>query len=96
MQKTPSRPWEAKLKYHTSTSLNTHSKVKRTKRGRPKAEDPQIITYQLDCAIEKDTAKIQKEQEGKGFFIIATNELDKEALPPEKTPLCVQRWTTIR
>lgn len=78
------RLWEKKLKYHKCTPLHIHCQIKRTSRGRPKAGDPVLTMHYLNCELERDTAKIAVAQEGKGFFIIATNELDSEVLPIEK------------
>ena len=58
--------------------------MQRTKKGRPRASDPVKTTYHVTCTIEQDPVKITKARQGKGLFIIATNELDPKKLPAEK------------
>ena len=78
------RAWEKKLKYHKCTGLKIHSRVKRTGRGRPKIGDPGITVHDIDRLLEIDEAKITDAKNSKGFFIIATNEMNTEALPAKE------------
>lgn len=78
------RSWEEKLKYHKCGSVQMRHQVKRTGRGRPKITDSEVVSYRLECEVERDEAKITHAEEGKGLFIIATNELDSDALPAEQ------------
>ncbi len=78
------RAWEKGLKYHKCNDLKISSRVKKTGKDRSKSGDPVITTYHIDCALEIDETKIAHAEEGKGYFIIATNELNNEAVSAEK------------
>ena len=71
---------ERKLKYHRIGEIQiTHKKLK-SGRGRPKKTDLPIIKYKIIAELTADESKIAHDLEGKGKFIIATNELDEKAL----------------
>lgn len=49
-------------------------------RGRPKADEPVVVSYTLHAEIEHDPAYIEQEQRTVGRFVLATNDL---ALSPD-------------
>jgi transposase len=70
-----------KLRYHQAqASLETHSQY--TRRGRPGPEDQrQVLYYQLQGELKPDQAALEKIRTTFGKFILATNEMDAQALP---------------
>lgn len=70
-----------KLRYHqTKATLEAHSQYSRP--GRPKPTDtPQVTSYHWRGELQADTAALQQARLAFGKFILATNELDEQALP---------------
>ena len=70
-----------KLRYHqTKATLEAHSQYSRP--GRPKPTDtPQVTSYHWRGELQADTAALQQARLAFGKFILATNELDRQALP---------------
>jgi len=70
-----------KLRYHqTKATLEAHSQYSRP--GRPKPTDaPQVTSYQWRGELQADPAALQQARLTFGKFILATNELDRQALP---------------
>lgn len=52
-------------------------------RGRPKKDEQPTVKYKITSKLVADESKIAYTLEGKGKFIIATNELDEKALSVE-------------
>jgi transposase len=72
---------EKKLKYHQIKYTITEIAKYATK-GRPKkGETPGKIEYQLNATLIRNKTAIANTKLAKGRFILATNQLDKEALP---------------
>jgi transposase len=82
------KPIIKKLKYH-SIEYQTEHILKHKRQGRPKKAQEgilpeKIITgYQLKAELIADEEGIRRAKCGKGRFILATNQMDKEALPDE-------------
>ncbi|MEL6152471.1 MAG: IS1634 family transposase [Bacteroidota bacterium] len=74
---------EKTLKYHRIEAHLTPIE-KHAGRGRPAAgAKPSIQGYRVHGQLVADTAAIAKRKSSKGRFILATNELDTDALPDE-------------
>jgi transposase len=72
---------EKKLKYH-QIKYSTAEVAKYATKGRPKkGEIPEKIEYQLSATLIRNEISIVSIKLTKGRFILATNQLDKEALP---------------
>lgn len=72
---------EKKLKYH-QIKYTIAEVAKYATKGRPKkSETPEKIEYQLNATLIRDEFAIANTKLTKGRFILATNQLDKEALP---------------
>ena len=73
-----------KLRYHTAqfgTSVKNHYE----KKGRPdKTVTPAGREWYVNGSLVIDTAAVADVQNRKGFFIIATNELDKDRITPRQ------------
>lgn len=71
------------LKYHQVIWVISPI-TKHIKRGRPKIDDvPQVVGYLIQGTLSQDDERITKVKRNKGRFILASNELDKVALPNE-------------
>jgi transposase len=70
-----------KLRYHQAqASLESHSQY--THRGRPGPEDQrQVLYYQLHGELKPDQTALEKIRTTFGKFILATNDMDTQALP---------------
>jgi transposase len=83
------KPLRKKLKYH-QIQFHIENLLKNKTKGRPKktADDTlpeKIITgYALKAVLIQDEQAIEKAKLTKGRFILATNQLDKKALPDEQ------------
>ena len=71
---------EKKFKYHKIDEIHITQKKVKSGRGRPKKNDLPVIKYKITAEAVQDGIKIAYALEGKGKFIIATNELDEKAL----------------
>jgi len=71
---------EKKCKYHKIGEIQISQKNVKSSRGRPKKTDLPSMKYQITAELVADESKIAYALEGKGKFIIATNELDDKAL----------------
>lgn len=72
-----------RLKYH-AVNIQVVPIQKHAKRGRPsKGDAPVTQGYQIQSVLTQDEHKIEKIQREKGRFILATNQLDRTALPDE-------------
>jgi transposase len=83
------KPLVKKLKYHqvqyTIESILKHKKQGRPKKGSSDALLEKIITgYTLKSTLMADEPAITKAKLCKGRFILATNQLDRQALPDEE------------
>ena len=75
--------FEKKMKFH-KLEFKVVEKKKYGKRGRPTSNSEETgFEYYLDGSVVKDSAAIGKHQAKKGYFIIATNELDVKKLDSE-------------
>ena len=71
---------EKKLKYHQITYTITEV-AKHLSKGRPKkCEVPEKIEFKLNAKLKRNETVITQIKLTKGRFILATNQLDKEAL----------------
>jgi transposase len=74
---------EKKLKYH-QIKYSTAEVAKYATKGRPKkGKIPEKIEYQLSATLIRNEIAIVSIKLTKGRFILATNQLDKEALPDQ-------------
>ena len=71
---------EKKFKYHKIGEIQITEKKVKSGRGRPKKDDQPTMKYKIISELVADESKITYALEGKGKFIIATNELDEKAL----------------
>jgi transposase len=55
----------------------------KSSRGRPKKDEQLSLKYKITSELVRDESKVTYALEGKGKFIIATNELDEKALSVE-------------
>lgn len=72
-----------KYRYHL-TSYNIQPIEKYECRGRPNPLTPKITQYKIVCNVVENNQAIKTALNKKGRFILATNQLDEEALPSEK------------
>jgi transposase len=69
-------------KYHQVTAQVTPI-TQYARRGRPAAEDePQVVGYSLNGEVQEHLAGLDQARRSLGKFIVATNELDPQRLPP--------------
>ena len=74
---------EKKLKYH-QIKYTIAEIAKYANKGRPKkGEAPEKVEYQLNTTLIRNEPAIANIKLTKGRFILATNQLDKEALPDQ-------------
>ena len=72
------------LHYH-QVEMAIEPKYGYSRPGRPpKGAQPEVLGYQVNGKITKDVTAIEVAKQRKGKFVIATNELDQEALPAEE------------
>jgi transposase len=74
---------EKKFKYHKIGEIQIVQKKMKSGRGRPKKDEQPTVKYKITSELVADKSKITYALEGKGKFIIATNELDEKALSVE-------------
>jgi len=73
-----------KLHYHQGQA-SPEPQTQYTRRGRPGPEDqPQVLYYQLQGELKPDQAALEKMRTAFGKFILATNEMDVQALPAKE------------
>jgi transposase len=71
-------------KYHQVTAQVTPI-TQYARRGRPAAEDePQVVGYSLSGEVQEHLAGLDQARRSLGKFIVATNELDPQRLPPSE------------
>jgi len=71
------------LPYHRLVYLGVREERRRGRVGRPrKGEAPVAVHYRLLARLEVDEGKLERARRGLGRFILATNVLDREGLPP--------------
>ena len=71
------------LPYHRLVYLGVREERRRGRVGRPrKGEAPVAVRYRLLARVEVDEGKLERARRGLGRFILATNVLDREGLPP--------------
>ena len=71
------------LPYHRLVYLGVREERRRGRGGRPrKGEAPVAVRYRLLARVEVDEGKLERARRGLGRFILATNVLDREGLPP--------------
>jgi transposase len=71
-----------KLPYHRLVYLGVQEERRRGRVGRPrKGEAPLSVSYRLLARLEVDEGKLERARRGLGRFLLATNVLDREALP---------------
>lgn len=77
--------WEEafrKIQYHRSLSWAVTEETGHAKSGRPKTgAAPSVLGYRISGTFGKDEATIQNVLSRKGFFVVATNVQDMEAVP---------------
>jgi transposase len=70
-----------KFKFY-SIDGSVESILKYDKRGKPKATDTKVLSgYKVVATFKRDAKLIEQRQNSKGRFILATNDLDKDAYP---------------
>ena len=72
------------LPYHYLDQVTTRKQNHTGKRGRPSKGEIMTHTYQLDGKISLDKQNQEEKKPQLGKFVIATNELNKEALTTEQ------------
>lgn len=73
-----------KLKYSTLGNVSIKIKKHYEKAGKPKkGQKPQWLSYHIEAMVEPDIAAAQAEKEKLGYFILATNELEKDQIAPK-------------
>ena len=73
---------QRRYKYHTIT-LSIDAEKKHQGRGRPaKNAEPKIVGYRATCQITQNETAILFNLRRKGRFVLATNELDPQAMDP--------------
>jgi transposase len=71
-----------KLPYHRLVYLGVQEERRRGRVGRPpKGEAPLSVSYRLLARLEVDEGKLERARRGLGRFLLATDVLDREALP---------------
>jgi transposase len=71
-----------KLPYHRLVYLGVQEERRRGRVGRPRKEEaPLSVSYRLLARLEVDEGKLERARRGLGRFLLATNVLDREALP---------------
>jgi transposase len=71
-----------KLPYHRLVYLGVQEERRRGRVGRPrKGEAPLSVGYRLLARLEVDEGKLERARRGLGRFLLATDVLDREALP---------------
>ena len=71
-----------KLPYHRLVYLGVQEERHRGRVGRPrKGEPPLSVSYRLLARLEVDEGKLERVRRGLGRFLLATNVLNREALP---------------
>jgi Transposase len=71
-----------KLPYHRLVYLGVQEERRRGRVGRPrKGEAPLSVSYRLLARLEVDEGKLERARRGPGRFLLATDVLDREALP---------------
>jgi len=71
-----------RLPYHRLVYLGAQEERHRGRVGRPrKGEAPLSVSYRLLARLEVDPGKLERARRGLGRFLLATNVLDREALP---------------
>ena len=77
--------FQKELKYHKITTVLLVPKKQYESRGRPLKGERAIATwYQLKGELIEDSEKIRKRKAVQGRFLLATNQLDKNALSDEE------------
>jgi len=72
----------ARLPFHRLVYLGVEEERKRGRVGRPpKGEPPLSVGYRLLARLEVDEGKLERARRGLGRFLLATDVLDREALP---------------
>jgi transposase len=72
----------ARLPFHRLVYLGVKEERKRGRVGRPpKGEPPLAVGYRPPVRVEVDQGKLERARRGLGRFLLATNVLDREALP---------------
>lgn len=70
-----------KLRYHVFSEITIKEVKKHNTKGRPKSEAvPDVVGYQIDTQVVQDKTRIDDSRVTQGRFILATNQLDKNAL----------------
>lgn len=67
--------WQAKQTFNDIIDIDIKRIDKRTKRGRPGANDAVVTTYQISGSIVTKLGSRDEAQRTKGLFILATNDL---------------------
>ena len=86
-----------KIKYHRLVSCHVTEETGHVTPGRPKkGATPGVVGYRIAGSFEEDTEAIDRRLSRKGFFVVATNVLDEEALPaPDLIALYKSQGTSI-
>lgn len=71
-------------RYHKQASHNVEKSKKKQQRGRPKQGKEEAFEYRITGDIKYSKQKIKEVKKHKGFFVLATNELDEEKLSKEE------------
>ncbi len=92
--------WEeafGKIRYHRPSDGLVTEETGYAQSGRPrKNATPEVLGYRLSGSFETDQEAISMTLERKGFFVVATNVLDEDALPaPELIALYKAQGTSI-
>ena len=72
--------WSKALKYHKIGDMSVSERRIKEGKGRPRAGAALQKKYRIHATLVEDTERVDRALATKGFFIIATNELDRAAL----------------
>ena len=74
-----------RLPLHRLVYLGVQEERQWERVGRPrKGERPLAVVYRLRARLEVDQEKLERARRGLGRFLLATNVLDREGLPPQE------------
>ncbi len=86
-----------KVRYHRASECLVSEETGHARSGRPRKDaKPEVQGYRLSGSFEPDPGAINQEHQRKGFFVVASNHLDDEALSaPEMIALYKSQGTSI-
>jgi len=75
--------FEKQLRYCQLKEVKINGKRKYLKRGKPNKQTPFKMEYSIETSLEINEENKQKRLKKAGLFVLATNELDSQALPDQ-------------